>query len=818
MKQMAEATGQTPERAALYDTALEKAKQADPLVQAATDALGQENLAAAIAKAREARIPLKQMQEALAPSNSTNALRDAERKLDQMVADQREAIAKTTAIASPAPMETILAKGVQDPKSSIARAAARLKRVAPTLTPEAVLAQLKTDPSLQGAYNQALKQEAAAAGEVANRLEDLAGQSRDLSDAVRDATVAEPLKAAENQLDAARAAAKPADPKARPDLASVRTAEQAALERLQAAQAAVQGALAKAEATAPALDSAKQSANESEPAQGNSLKQASDETLSDLQAQTHQLAGEQRQLAQRAKEALRANETPEQRRSSIAGDEAALRKRVEQVRQRAANASSAAETGLAAAVDAMKHAEAAPNPAMQAQPAQAARADLENAERQLAADQNQRKADMQFLEAVPKAQAALAALTDEERKLELETIQAANQADSAKTNALRSEQVKIKSDAVKSTKALPPGKEPGRALADAIREMENAHKAMWREKHTGEAQAAERAAITDLQKASAALADDANAMRKKLGMAPEKPQTDPSEAGHRLARAQAEIDAALAQLDKAGNSKQAGQPPLGAGNKAAQGQPGANRGKGRKGNRNEPEPGADPMQKAAEQLKGASDDVQSAQTEPALPQPLQAMLAGARKALSEAGKNTDQANRAGAQASAKQARAELEQAQAAMAELQAGINSPDETGKGETANGNQEAEQGGKDGKGDAAQAKQMAASGKGSKPEASAKGQMADAQQKRNPRPDPAQTKSAQAGGIPNHHNNRSAEAMQKGHGEVAKIKAQYIGLPPRDRAVIEQSQSEKYPEEYGPLVEQYMRNLADRPREQGK
>src|SRR6266436_6275015 len=38
-----------------------------------------------------------------------------------------------------------------------------------------------------------------------------------------------------------------------------------------------------------------------------------------------------------------------------------------------------------------------------------------------------------------------------------------------------------------------------------------------------------------------------------------------------------------------------------------------------------------------------------------------------------------------------------------------------------------------------------------------------------------------------------------------------QFTGLPKRDRAAIQQSQSEKYPQEYGPLVEQYLRNLSD-------
>jgi hypothetical protein len=37
------------------------------------------------------------------------------------------------------------------------------------------------------------------------------------------------------------------------------------------------------------------------------------------------------------------------------------------------------------------------------------------------------------------------------------------------------------------------------------------------------------------------------------------------------------------------------------------------------------------------------------------------------------------------------------------------------------------------------------------------------------------------------------------------------FTGLPARDRAAILQSQSEKYPQEYGPLVEQYLKNLSD-------
>ena len=52
--------------------------------------------------------------------------------------------------------------------------------------------------------------------------------------------------------------------------------------------------------------------------------------------------------------------------------------------------------------------------------------------------------------------------------------------------------------------------------------------------------------------------------------------------------------------------------------------------------------------------------------------------------------------------------------------------------------------------------------------------------------------------------------DAVQKGTRTTSSKSANFAGLPARERAAIEQAQSEKYPEEYGPLVEQYLRNLA--------
>ena len=37
------------------------------------------------------------------------------------------------------------------------------------------------------------------------------------------------------------------------------------------------------------------------------------------------------------------------------------------------------------------------------------------------------------------------------------------------------------------------------------------------------------------------------------------------------------------------------------------------------------------------------------------------------------------------------------------------------------------------------------------------------------------------------------------------------FMSLPARDRQALKQTQKEKYPEEYGPAIEQYLKNLSD-------
>ena len=37
------------------------------------------------------------------------------------------------------------------------------------------------------------------------------------------------------------------------------------------------------------------------------------------------------------------------------------------------------------------------------------------------------------------------------------------------------------------------------------------------------------------------------------------------------------------------------------------------------------------------------------------------------------------------------------------------------------------------------------------------------------------------------------------------------FMSLPARDRQALKQTQKDKYPEEYGPAIEQYLKNLSD-------
>ncbi len=65
--------------------------------------------------------------------------------------------------------------------------------------------------------------------------------------------------------------------------------------------------------------------------------------------------------------------------------------------------------------------------------------------------------------------------------------------------------------------------------------------------------------------------------------------------------------------------------------------------------------------------------------------------------------------------------------------------------------------------------------------------------------------------GGGPGQTGSQGAGGPLEVAGAQAKGKGEFLALPERDRATIQQSQSEKYPPSYATKVEQYLRNLSD-------
>jgi len=192
------------------------------------------------------------------------------------------------------------------------------------------------------------------------------------------------------------------------------------------------------------------------------------------------------------------------------------------------------------------------------------------------------------------------------------------------------------------------------------------------------------------------------------------------------------------------------------------------------------------MQSAAEALQNANNAIS-----PLSAGALGQMPAGAQSALQSAQGSTSQgsAQAAGgqnspAQMSATSAAQALAQAQAALALAQAGVGSEAAMGQGE--------DQGQGKGKG----------KGKG-KGEGEGEGQ-SQANSKGQGRGQPGAQGNGDKG-------NWDGAGGADGPRQGTAGSSSFTRLPGRDRAALQQSQAEKYPQEYGPLVEQYLRNLSD-------
>lgn len=321
------------------------------------------------------------------------------------------------------------------------------------------------------------------------------------------------------------------------------------------------------------------------------------------------------------------------------------------------------------------------------------------------------------------------------------------------------------------------------ALAQKIAEVPQASTGL--KTATGKMQEA-RAAMQDANAPQAALEQDAALAQLAAAQADLKRRADEAEARMAQQQAQnqpnnpanagqmaAQMAAAVAQLAQAQQQVQQAQGNL---QQAAQTAPGGSQQAQAKAS----------MQQAAQQLAQASQSAAQAAAQSGAqssPSAQQAMQQAAQQLSAATAQATGGQNSA-AQQSAQSAAQSLAQAQASMAAQQAGL-SPSQSG------------------------APMPGAQGQG--PGQGQKGQGTQPGQGQGQGPG----KSSQASNGPSqgaeNYTPGDPKAVERGAREAALKKADFIGLPARERAAIEQSLREKYPQEYGALVEQYLLNLAN-------
>jgi hypothetical protein len=187
----------------------------------------------------------------------------------------------------------------------------------------------------------------------------------------------------------------------------------------------------------------------------------------------------------------------------------------------------------------------------------------------------------------------------------------------------------------------------------------------------------------------------------------------------------------------------------------------------------EPQAAAEPLDTANEMISPLTSGAISM-----LPMDAQLSLRAAQQALTEASAKASSGDASPAQDSAQAAQDSLNKAAAALALAQKGLgnNSEQQMAKGEGGKGESEQK-----GKGDA--------KGPG----------------KSAPKSD---SKDGQGNGD---KGNFTGEGGADGRLRKVADRNTFIGLPARERNAILQSLGESYPEEFGPLVEQYLKNLSD-------
>jgi len=495
--------------------------------------------------------------------------------------------------------------------------------------------------------------------------------------------------------------------------------------------------------------------------------QAADAKLQQEMAKAEALAGKSgdpvknMQALQQQAQALAQQQAEAAKNPDKSGQPAMAQKVDELAKQAAAMVPAAAAAAQQAAANAQQAAQAAQagQPAAAAQAQQAAAQNLAQAAQQIAQQAAGAQQAQQQAAASQQAQQKLTEVIIEEQKLQADTLKRAALTEKQKRlkqdtfAAQATRQGEIASQTAELEKTLPDDAPAAKTAIQAAQSaMGDAKQGL--EKPDGEAgMAAEKKAIEELYSAMTAEQAAMAQQEPALGQdANAQAAAAAKEAAAELAQAQAQVAQANEALQKAANAAQPA-----AAQKAA-------------------EQAVAELAKAAEEAgKAAAQGMpENAPAQQALEDGAQAAAQGAAQAAAQ--------NIPGAQAQAAAAQQALAQAQAALAQSQAGLTAVNNSGDMPSTTGSPSGQPGQKPGKFPSGQTPGKATSKTPGQPSTEA------AQQYQTP-------------------GNETAKLETRA---VANGKTAFTGLPARERAVIEQAQAEKYPEEYGAQVEQYLLNLA--------
>ena len=776
---------------------LPKAREAAPLLSTATEALNTKELPQAVEAQRAARDAIRRLARLVTPENAVKVLREAEQDLNQLADDQKTLIHDTEQVPKESNYDEWLKKAAQEPNGPLSRlnSKARGKQGG----------RAKDDPGIKNLFDSVQRKRAADAAALEKREHALAETGREIRASLENSAkaTADTLKQADAPLAAAQGHLNSPTTSGTPNVPAALLQENAALGQIQAAQTALQKELAQAEQAASS-SAQPQSARQNEA--GN--VQPSTATLDDLQQQVRDLMGNEEQAARDARkqaderkktgEESDPNETNRRTEQNVAAARAqqAMKQRTDQLQQRTANVSPPAAEALGKASDEMQKAQATlADPLERGKAATEAANHLKKASNELAREQAKQHKEESIVANAGKVAESLAAIIQAEQKLELDTVAAMGSnppADAAQDIATKQDAIAKEAGTLKKSNTVTP--EASNPLFAAVREMTTARDRALRSNLAG-ADESQRRALEQLYKARDVQATRIAAAEQQLGQTPQAQQPDSAAAQYSLDRAQAEVKQAsetMAQAQAAKESQEGQQAqPDQEGQKAQKGHKGK---KGRQAQQEQQGAFSPAMQAATQKLNSAALDV--AQSQAAAQSEREPLQEAYRKAIenvtdaaAEAAQNGDPAT---AQQSAQKALDAIVQASALLAQQQAGIT-PSEPAAGEPSPGEA----------GEPSQSSQS-------------KDQKSSSKQSDKPSSDKPQKATPPNGGGGSPTDSHNDPAPERGSRDARKSKAQFIGLPARDRAAIEQSESEKYPEEYGSMVEQYMRNLSDSARNQ--